>query len=959
MAPVGDELRASLQYNTDLFDHVTIARMLEHFQVLLEGITTNPDGRVSALPLLTAAERGRLLGEWNATEAAYARDLCIHELFEAQVERTSDATALVFNDVEVSYRELNRRANQLAHHLRQLGVGREALVGICVERSVEMLVGLLGILKAGGAYLPLDPSYPAERLRLMLEDAQVAVLLTTEEQRTKNQELRTTDRKGVLHTPPADHEGAYRTTPQPTVIDLIADKEQIAQQPATNPDSGATADNLAYVIYTSGSTGKPKGVMVRHGSVVNFFSGMDQRVGCDGADTLLAVTSISFDISVLELFWTLARGARVVLLPESALVGGAAEAQRAADRQIEFSLFYFASDDSATTGDKYRLLLEGAKFADTHGFAAVWTPERHFHAFGGLYPNPAVMSAALAVATERVQIRAGSVVLPLHNPIRVAEEWALVDNLSRGRTGIAFASGWHSDDFVFFPDHYADRKEVMAQGIETVRRLWRGEPVAARGGAGNEVAVTIFPRPIQPELPIWLTAAGSADTFVKAGEIGANVLTHLLGQTLDEVAQKIGLYRAALAAHGHDPRAGRVTLMLHTLLGADRDAVRELVRAPFTAYLRTSIGLIGNLIKSLDLPLDLASMNEQDMDALLAFAFDRYFETSALFGTPATCAAQIERLKALGVDEVACLIDFGVDVDTVLASLQQLNVLREQSSPPKASGDYSLAAQARRYQATLMQCTPSTMRMLALNQQTLEALTSLRALLLGGEALPPALAREVGDALACRLVNMYGPTETTIWSATHEIHAVGSTVAIGRPIANTQLYILDRHMQPAPIGIAGELYIGGDGLARGYLNRPDLTAERFVPCPWSVVSSQLQPAENKEQRTKNKAHGTIDQGQRTTDNGQRTTDNRLYRTGDLARYRPDGTIEFLGRTDQQIKLRGYRIELGEIEAALGQHPDVHQSAVMVREDMPGDKRLVAYIVTESVVSGQWSVAADD
>ncbi|MCA1568708.1 MAG: LLM class flavin-dependent oxidoreductase, partial [Acidobacteria bacterium] len=673
---------------------------------------------------------------------------------------------------------------------------------------------------------------------------------------------------------------------------------------------GAGGEALAYVIYTSGSTGRPKGVMISHRNVANFFKGMDERVGCSEADTLLAVTSISFDISVLELFWTLTRGCRVVLIGEQFADNPAHQPPPQLSRKgMQFSLFYFASEAAEGGRDRYRLVLEGAKFADRYGFEAVWTPERHFHEFGSLYPNPSVMSAALATITERVHLRGGSVVMPLHHPIRVAEEWSLVDNLSNGRVGIAFASGWHADDFVFFPENYPERKELMSRGIETVRRLWQGESIVVRGGAGNELEIKSYPRPVQSELPVWITAAGAVETFIKAGEMGANVLTHLLGQSIEDVAERIALYRQTRAKHGHNPEAGRVTLMLHTFVGEDLESVREVVRAPFTNYLRSSIGLIANLVKSLELPLDLQTMSEKDMDTLLDFAFDRYFETSALFGTPRTCNAMIERLKRIGVDEVACLVDFGIDVEVVLASLPRLNAVNELANVKRQTGDYSLPAQARRYGATLMQCTPSMMRMLSLNPENFDSLRSLRTLLLGGEALPPSLAAQVQEALPCQLINMYGPTETTIWSACHEVKEIGSTIPIGRPIANTQIYILDRHLQPTPVGVGGELYIGGAGLAQGYLHRPALTAEKFIPDPFGNEPGA-----------------------------------RLYRTGDLTRYLPDGNIEFLGRIDQQVKVRGFRIELEEIEAVLGQHPNVREVAVMVSEETLGDQRLIAYVV---------------
>jgi natural product biosynthesis luciferase-like monooxygenase protein len=348
---------------------------------------------------------------------------------------------------------------------------------------------------------------------------------------------------------------------------------------------------------------------------------------------------------------------------------------------VDFSLFYFASADDGGYSDKYRLLLEGAKFADKHGFVAVWTPERHFHEFGGLYPNPSVTSAAIATVTERIQIRAGSVVLPLHDPLLVAEEWAVVDNLSHGRVGVSFASGWHANDFVIAPESYANRREIMRQRVEAVRRLWGGEKVRRRDGDGTEIEVGIRPRPIQRELPIWVTAAGSPETFRLAGEIGANLLTHFLNQNIEQLAEKIAVYRGAWRDHGHGPGTGYVTLMLHTFVGSSLDVVREKVQKPFLNYLRSSADLwLRSLLQSLGQDIDAEALSEDDLEFLLSHAFNRYFETSGLFGTPSTCLRMIARLQSIGVDEVACLIDFGVDFDSVIASLQYLDTVRERSN---------------------------------------------------------------------------------------------------------------------------------------------------------------------------------------------------------------------------------------------------------------------------------------
>jgi natural product biosynthesis luciferase-like monooxygenase protein len=342
---------------------------------------------------------------------------------------------------------------------------------------------------------------------------------------------------------------------------------------------------------------------------------------------------------------------------------------------MDFSLFFFA-DGGVPGDDGYRLLLESARFADANGFTAVWTPERHFHSFGGLYPNPAVTGAAVAAVTERVGIRAGSVVAPLHHPVRVAEEWSVVDNLSGGRVGVSFASGWHAGDFVLRPENYADRKRVMVEAVQTVRRLWRGEPVEFPDGAGENRSVRIYPAPVQAELPVWITSAGSPDTFRTAGTLGAGLLTHLLGQDHDRLTRNIAAYREE-----QESGPGHVVLMLHTLIGTDAAAVRALVREPFSNYLRSSADLIVKAASGL-LPagVDLDRLPERDKEFLIAHAFERYVETSGLFGTVADGVEMVGRLQAAGVDEIACLIDFGVPRDQVLASLQHLAQLRRLTS---------------------------------------------------------------------------------------------------------------------------------------------------------------------------------------------------------------------------------------------------------------------------------------
>ncbi|WP_436498868.1 MupA/Atu3671 family FMN-dependent luciferase-like monooxygenase [Actinokineospora sp. HUAS TT18] len=342
---------------------------------------------------------------------------------------------------------------------------------------------------------------------------------------------------------------------------------------------------------------------------------------------------------------------------------------------MDFSLFYFADDSEG--GDRYRLLLDGARFADEHGFAAVWTPERHFHPFGGGYPNPAVTGAAVAAVTKNVAIRAGSVVAPLHPPVRIAEEWSVVDNLSGGRVGLSFASGWHAVDFAIRPENYADRRNILVQTIETVRELWRGGKTALVDGDGKSVEVKAYPPAVSPELPVWLTSSGTPETFKAAGKLGVGVLTHLLGQDLDDLKGKIAMYREALAEHHGDAAGpGKVALMLHTFMGADRDEVREIVREPFSAYLRSSIGLIVRASGDILPGVDPDSLSPEDVDFLVERSFDRYFDTGGLFGTVEDGAATLDKLHAAGVDEVACLIDFVGDTDAVLGGLTYLDKLK-------------------------------------------------------------------------------------------------------------------------------------------------------------------------------------------------------------------------------------------------------------------------------------------
>jgi natural product biosynthesis luciferase-like monooxygenase protein len=856
---------------------------------------------ISDLPVMSRDEVNALILDRNRTERDYDRDALVHQLIERQAKITPDATALISGAQMLTYRELDQSADRIAATLAARGVGADKLVGLYINRSCDLVVAALAILKAGGAYVPLDPTYPPDRIALMIEDSGLSIILTDE---------------GL--TPPI---GSAKV--EVLTVDQAA---RASEAQASPPSSDATPGNLAYVIYTSGSTGRPKGVMVEHRNVVNFFAGMNDRIPrSDGVQPVwLAVTSLSFDISVLELFWTLAHGFAVVVNSSRQRPAVSPRRRAAGSKPMDFSLYFWGNDDGAGPR-KYQLLLDGARFADAHDFRAVWTPERHFHAFGGPYPNPSVTGAAVAAVTSNLDIRAGSCVVPLHHPARVAEEWAVIDNISNGRAGIAFASGWMPEDFLLRPENAPpNNKTAMLRDVETVRKLWRGEAVSFPAPNGKQVDVITQPRPVSRDLPVWVTTAGNPDTYREAARLGANVLTHLLGQSIDEVADKIRIYRETLKETGRNPADYTVTLMLHTLIGQDREEVRDIAREPMKNYLRSAAALIKQYAwafpafkkpqgVSNPMDIDLQSLDPEEFDAIIEFAFLRYFDDSGLFGTVDDALNRVDQLTAIGVDEIACLIDFGVKTEIALEALKPLaDVVAAARAPAieaaaDAEEDATLAALIRRHGVTHMQCTPSMAAMALMSADDREALKSVRHLFIGGEALQPALINDLRSVTDATIENMYGPTETTIWSSTGPASARGEgAVPLGKPIANTQLYIFDDMQRLVPKGVAGELCIGGDGVTRGYLGRPDLTAERFLQNPF------------------------VDGG-------------RIYRTGDLVRIGEDSEIHFLGRADHQVKVRGFRIELGEIEARIGLHPDVAEAVVVAREDDPNDVRIVAYV----------------
>ena len=849
-------------------------------------------GALQAMPVVGADERTDLdFKSGLANSGAFAGAL--HEQVLRAATATPDAVAVVHGGLEITYADLETRARRIAAALNERGIQQGSFVGVSTAPSVEMVVAVLGVLMAGCAYVPLDPRFPADRLTFMVDDAQMALVLT---------------------------DGQVPLTSDLDTLDIAATSNDAGIAPlALLPDVDASA--LAYMMYTSGSTGLPKGVMVGHGNVDSFLQAMEPHLGTDDG-VWLSVTTLSFDISVLELLYPLIHGWKVVLYEGLAAMRPSATTARPKTK-LDMSLFFFGSE-GIEGGGSYDVLLDVARYGDTNGFAAVWTPERHFHAFGGPFPNASVAGAALAAVTENIGIRSGSCVVPLHHPIRIAEEWAVVDQLSHGRVGLSMAAGWHPDDFVLRPQNFKQPKSDFIDQVNQVRALWRGETVAFEGPVGDVDVVTL-PRPVQAELPVWYTTAGNIESYELAAKEGMFLLTHLLGQTLEEVAVKVAAYRKAWADAGHAGR-GSVALMLHTFVTADPSIVRDTVREPMKAYLRDSIGLVKEHASAFptfdptktEADGALAGLTPEDLEALLEVSFSRYYETSGLFGSVSEAIAFAETVEQIDVDEIAALVDFGIDGATVLENLGHLNEVRAAFLETEVAEPDTYGSLMAKHGVTHLQCTPSEARILLAEPASKAALGSLQRMLVGGEACPTSVARELHQAVGGQLINVYGPTETTIWSTIHSISEADlddASIPIGSPLDNTTVYVVGEAGQLRPAGAIGELWIGGAGVTQGYHAREELSAERFV--------------------------------------SRAGSDTDVYRTGDLVSWRPDGTLAFHGRADSQVKVRGHRIELGEIEAALEKRNDVGEAVVVVQGE--GD---AAALVAHAVATGEPADSAE-
>ncbi|AGC75290.1 natural product biosynthesis luciferase-like monooxygenase protein [Nonlabens dokdonensis] len=856
-----NRLSLSVAYNTDLFEKRFIKSLADNFENFILQSICNPELEIKKISFLDDIQIDTVINIFNTTDFHYNNNENIISIFQNQSSKSSEKVALICEGNEMTYDELNKKSKALAYYLIEQGVLPNTTVCICMGRSLEMVVAILGVLKSGASYLPIDPFYPLNRIDYIIEDSATKIVLVDKET------------KEII----------------PKNIHTVVVEESRFNQLENVLLPKIESLSLAYVIYTSGSTGKPKGVKVSHQNLMNFMIGMNQNFANKNEQGVwLAMTSISFDISILELLWTLTRGEKVIIHLERPITVKTKPL-------VDFSLFYFPTGMN-TGPNKYKLLLEGAKFADKNAFKAIWVPERHFHTFGDQFPNPSVAAAAVSTITKNIKLRSGSVVLPLHDPVRVAEEWSMIDNLSEGRVELSIASGWHPNDFVLAPDDYENRHELMRNKITTLKSLWVGESLTRKNGIGKDFEFTIHPKPIQENLPIWITAAGNIETFKYAGSIGANILTHLLGQSIEELGEKIKIYRKTLEENGFNQEKGKVALMMHTFVSDDVKKVKNIVNEPFKNYLKNSLNLLKPIAEELGLNLN------NDLDTLLDIGFLRYYKTSSLFGTPESCLNIINKVFEVDIDEIACLIDFGVEEEIVLENLEHLTKLKEIIKRSRFQYDFIVQRMEKltqyeetsylinQFDVTHIQSTPSFYEEFLLEENGRRAIQKINTLLVGGEPLKKSLAEALISESGNKIYNMYGPTETTIWSSVKEIK-INDKITIGKPIVNTKIYILDVYNNLCPVGVSGELCIAGDGVSLGYLNRDDLTKLKFIDSPFK-------------------------------------NNEKIYKTGDLACWLPDGELEHQGRIDNQVKIKGYRIELKEIENVIFNHEAVSGCVVL-------------------------------
>lgn len=848
LAEVGEGVDLWVEHDLSIFDGETVEAFVDGYRRAIDAFCDPRNaGRAVGYLLREAAPESRL-----EKEAAGAFEQ-LAWTWMSRCERGPRDAALRVGARSYQFDEVLQGVQAIRAALSRRGLRPGDRVALLGDRGFGLICAMWACLADGLCYVPLGASMPEARLKQVLAQSAPTVVLRCD----------------------------VAVYPAATSYGPLLELADCLRETGPAPVLAAQAPQVpAYLIFTSGSTGVPKGVTVTQGNLAAFAQAMDLELPAVEGGEWLAVSNPTFDIAVLETLWAMSRGmcVRIVSLSELAAGGVPPAPAPASGGWPDLGLFFLGSTDQYHEADHVALLASCARFADEQGLAAVWTQERHLSGFGGFFPNPALAAVYLAGRTQRVALRAGSIIGPLHATPRMAEDWALVDRLSGGSAGLSIAAGWNPADFVLSFRSMQQRREVVERQIDDLRALWRGETVLCADAKGRHFAVRTAV-PTGHTIPLWLTVSNQTEQFLQAARQRVGVLTHLLEQDVEQLARNIESYREAWRQQwGRDAAPGRVVVMLHTLV-ADDDAKAEATAVPhLTRYLATAREALRSLAGPAavtDVQADVRAEREFLEQAALRLVHER-----SLIGGAQAVRKRLQRLWRLGVDEVACLVDFGLKESDVLGSLRQLLAVRplpaETVAPPLP---------------THFQCTPSAARLL-LQDGPAAWMEHLRCWAVGGEALDAPLLMKMRSATGAHILNLYGPTEATVWSsAAHVAERRTGPLSIGRPLAGTRLYVLDDRLQPVPQGVAGQLFVAGAGVAQGYWRGPGITAEAFLPD--LVVSGE-----------------------------------RMYATGDCARLNGQGAIEFLGRADRQVKLNGHRLELDSVRKIVALHPEVAEAVVL-------------------------------